>query len=201
MCYYPFMKTQIYSLPNLLTISRIAVIPLLVVLMLLNYAWASWAALGLYTYACVTDFLDGYLARKMNIVSNIGKFLDPIADKLLVAMVILTLAALDRLMGFWIIPALIIIFREIFIAGLREYLGPMNIKLPVSNLAKWKTTSQMFCLGFLIMGVHAPDAIPSLTIGHFLITLAAVLSVITGYDYTRVGIAHLIAEDKKSSQL
>ncbi|MBK67320.1 MAG: CDP-diacylglycerol--glycerol-3-phosphate 3-phosphatidyltransferase [Rickettsiales bacterium] len=189
------------NLPNILTWSRIVIIPILIFLMMQVPAWCSWAALGLYTYACITDFFDGYLARKWNVVSPIGKFLDPIADKLLIAAILMTLAALDRLYDYWIIPAMVILIREIFIAGLREYLGPLNIKLPVSLLAKWKTTSQMFCLGFLIVGPHAQDVLPfgltSLEVGHWLLALAAILAVITGWNYTVIGFQHILNNAEK----
>lgn len=189
------------NLPNILTWSRIGIIPPLIFLMMQEPAWCSWTALGLYTYACVTDFFDGYLARKMNVISAIGKFLDPIADKLLIAALLLTLAALDRLADLWIIPALVILIREIFIAGLREYLGPLDVKLPVSLLAKWKTTSQMFCLGFLIVGPYAENVLPfdltSLEVGHWLLAIAAVLSVITGWNYTVVGFQYILSHEEE----
>lgn len=179
------------DLPNILTFSRILIIPPLLYLIFMSEAWASWTALGIYTYACVTDFVDGYLARKMKTTSPIGKFLDPIADKLLVSSVLLSLASLDRLDGFVFIAALAILMREIFVSGLREYLGPKNIQIHVSQLAKWKTTLQMLCLGFLIMAEHAPHWIPSLLIGEVLISIAAVLSIITAWDYTKVSLKHL----------
>lgn len=178
------------SLPNILTASRIVVIPFILVLLALDVSWASWTALGLYSYACITDFLDGYLARKMGVVSAIGRFLDPIADKLLIVSLLLLLGALDRLDGWWIVPAVIILAREIFISGLREFLGPMNVIVPVSQWGKWKTTSQMVCLGFLIMGAHAPLWIPSLLIGHVLLTIAAIMAVISGAGYTKAALPH-----------
>ncbi len=178
------------SLPNILTASRIVVIPFILILMAMDIAWASWAALGLYTYACITDFLDGYLARKMKVVSNIGRFLDPIADKLLIVSLLLLLGALGRLEGWWMLPAIIVLAREIFISGLREFLGPMNVVVPVSQWGKWKTTSQMICLGFLIMGLHAPAWIPSLLIGHVLLAVSAIMAFISGIGYTKAALPH-----------
>lgn len=185
------------DLPNILTFSRIVAIPFVIGFLMLPYAWAVWTALGIYTYAALTDFFDGYLAREMNTTSAVGKFMDPIADKLIIAALILVLAGIDRFDGFWIIPALAILVREIFIAGLREFLGPMNISLPVSRLAKWKTASQMIAMGFLIVGDGHLDSIPVLDIGHILITIAAVLSVITGWSYSKIGLQKIIESDRK----
>lgn len=184
--------------PNILTIGRIVVIPIILVLMAIPTTFTAWSALFFYTLACVTDWFDGYLARKWGTTSDIGKFLDPIADKLLVTALILMLAALDRLDGIWFIPAVVILSREIFISGLREYLGPKNIVVPVTNLAKWKTTAQMICLGFLIMGEHAPESIPSIEIGWGLISISAVLTAITGWQYFRVALP-VLTENKNNS--
>jgi cardiolipin synthase len=175
------------NLPNYLTFLRIVLIVPILGLMLWQQDWASWTALGLYTVAAITDFFDGYLAREMNVSSAVGRFLDPIADKLLVMAVLVVLAALGRLEGLWIVPALAIVLREVFISGLREFLGPMNVTLPVSNLAKWKTTFQMFCLGFLMMADVDVYDWPLLAIGHALLSLAAVLSIITGWRYAVEG--------------
>lgn len=189
------------DIPNILTWSRIVIIPFLIFLMVQGEAWTSWTALGLYTYACITDFLDGYLAREMQSESPVGKFLDPIADKLLVAAILLTLAAMGRLEGLWLVPALVILIREIFIAGLREYLGPLGVKLPVTVLAKWKTTAQMLALGFLIIGFYGDPVTgfvaDSLTIGHILLSIAALLALITGWRYTIIGFQHILHQDLK----
>jgi cardiolipin synthase len=180
------------NVPNYLTFFRIAILPFLIALFFVSGALAAWAALGLYTLACITDFLDGYLARKMQIESNLGKFLDPISDKIFVAALLLVLAGFDRLEGLWIIPAIIILMREILISGLREFLGPQNIQLPVSKLAKWKTTVQMFALGFLVVGDYGDVLLPhTLTYGHWGISIAAILTVITGWSYLCVGLKHI----------
>jgi cardiolipin synthase len=185
-----------WTLPNILTIARIAMIPIIVGLFFIPYEWAAWAALGVYTLACITDFLDGYLARKRQEFSAIGKFLDPIADKLLIATLLMMLVGFERLDGFWIIPAVLILFREIAVAGLREFLGPVNIQLPVSHLAKWKTTIQMVALGFLIVGDYGNHIVPeTLFVGQIGVSIAAVLTVITGYQYLKAGIAHILKMD------
>lgn len=176
---------QRHHIPNILTLSRIVTIPLMVALFFVPKAWAAWTILAIYAPAAATDFLDGYLARSLQLTSPIGKFLDPIADKLFVGALLFMLAAVNRLDGFWVVPALIILMREIFIAGLREYLGPLNIQIPVSNLAKWKTGVQMTAIGFLIVGPYAPDWIPSLWIGKIGLVAAMVLAVKTGWDYAK----------------
>jgi cardiolipin synthase (CMP-forming) len=135
----------------------------------------------------------------MNQMSAFGRFLDPIADKLLVAAILIMLAGYDRLPGFWMIPAIVIMMREMLIAGLREFLGPHRILIPVSRLAKWKTVSQMVAIGFLIMGRHGDVVLPhTLLIGQIGLSIAALLTVITGWDYMVKGLAHIqhLDEDK-----
>ena len=180
------------SLPNLLTLYRIGIIPVLLALMYLDTGWSRWAALGLYTTACITDYFDGYLARNRGEVTALGRFLDPVADKLLVAAVILLLVAVDSLAGLALLPALIILCREILVSGLREYLAEIRVSLPVSKLAKWKTAIQMVALGFLIVGPAGPDLIPVEPIGEVGIWLAAVLTLVTGYDYVSHGLKHMM---------
>ena len=179
------------SLPNLLTLSRILVIPPIVALFFIDGEMPRWIALGLYAAACVTDFFDGYVARSMGQISRLGRFLDPVADKLLVASVIFMLVATGRIGGLMVLPALIILIREILVSGLREHLATLDVGVPVSKLAKWKTTIQMFALGFLIVHDVSPAWIPSVWIGEAGIWIAAVLTLITGYDYLRAGIQHL----------
>ncbi len=180
------------SLPNLLTLSRIGLIPVLLLLLYLNEPWARWTALVLFTLAGVTDWLDGYLARNRGQVSSIGRFLDPIADKLLISAVILLLVAVDSITGLVLLPALIILCREILVSGLREYLAGIQVPVPVSNLAKWKTVIQMIALGFLIVGDNGPDFLPVQLIGEVGLWLAAVLTLITGYDYLSRGLKHML---------
>jgi cardiolipin synthase len=179
------------DIPNLLSLSRIVSIPVMVALFFVQEAWAAWTILAIYAPAAITDFLDGYLARSMSITSSVGKFLDPISDKIFVGSILFMLAAVGRLEGLWILPALIILLREIFVSGLREYLGPLNVQVPVSTLAKWKTGMQMGSLGFLIMGPYSPGMIPSQWIGQAGLLIAMVLAVITGWDYTKIALPHL----------
>ena len=180
------------SLPNLLTLSRIGIIPVLLLLLYLNEPWARWTALFLFILAGVTDWLDGYLARKGGQVSAIGRFLDPIADKLLVSAVILLLVAVDSITGLVLLPALVILCREIMVSGLREYLAEIQVSVPVSNLAKWKTVIQMVALGFLIVGHDGPAVLPVQLIGEVGLWLAAALTLVTGYDYLSRGLKHML---------
>ncbi len=179
------------NIANLLTLSRIAAIPLIVILLLLPGGLARWLALGLYALACLTDFFDGYIARRFGLASALGRFLDPIADKLVVAAILLALASNGEIAGWLILPALVILCREILVSGLREYLAELRVGMPVSLLAKWKTAAQMTALGFLILGAHGPRDLPVAMIGAVLLWAAAILTVITGYDYLRLGLRHM----------
>ena len=180
------------SLPNLLTLSRIAVIPLLVALVYFDTPVLRWIALVGFVAAAVTDYLDGYLARHRNEISPLGRFLDPIADKLLIASLIVILVATRQIEGLTVIPAIIILCREILVSGLREYLAEIQVSLPVSKLAKWKTTIQMVALGFLIIGTAGPNWLPTLLIGEVGLWIAAGLTLITGYDYLSRGLKHMM---------
>lgn len=178
------------SLANKLTISRILVIPLILLLLAVPQAWAAWLGLVLFGAAGITDGLDGYLARRDNQVTRIGQFLDPIADKLLVAAVILMLVYSKQIDGMTVIPAVIILLREVAVSGLREFLAGVRVSVPVSQLAKWKTVIQIFALGFLIVGKYAPDSIPSTTIGDVGLWIAGCLTVFTAWDYWRASERH-----------
>jgi len=199
------------SLPNILTLSRIFAVPLLAFFLW----WPEWRpgyliGFVLYCIIAITDFLDGYLARAQGTVSKLGVFLDPIADKIMVAAVILVLTAQGYLRGpyvgdFHVIAGLIILMREIAVSGLREFLGGIQVSVPVSKLAKWKTTLQLVALGALIRGgaVHGQpcQAVGDMcrTVGQSWVHLvglvslwaAAVLTLITGWDYLRVGLKHM----------
>jgi cardiolipin synthase len=180
------------EIPNLLTFSRIAGIPILLALLYVPFEITSWIALFLYIVFCVTDFLDGYLARKWQVSSPIGTFLDPIADKILVAVLLIVFVDLGRLPGFWILPVAIILVRELLIAGLREYLGAKDIKVPVIYISKWKTAIQMIALGFLIVG-HISTSF--LFIGWAGILIAAGITAYTGYIYIRAAWGHLTGKE------
>lgn len=180
------------NLPNIMTIGRLLTLPLLVVLMMIDASWAAWSALGIYTLGCVTDFLDGYIARHYNLESNFGKFLDPIADKIFIATVLICLIANGNLSGWGVVPVLIILSREFLVSGLREFFGPKNIQFPVSKLAKWKTGIQMFALGFLIMGEYGVPVLPlNIEIGYTLLVIATILTAITGWTYMKEGLKHI----------
>jgi cardiolipin synthase len=186
---------MILNLPNVLTLSRVAVIPVFVASFFLASPLANWVALGLFIAAGATDYFDGFFARRREQSSDFGRFLDPIADKLLVATALLMLAGFGRIAGVAIIAAAIILLREIVISGLREYLGGLKITVPVSKLAKWKTTVQMVAIGFLIVGAAGPAAMPTVLVGEVLLWAAAVLTVVTGYDYMRAGMRHILGRD------
>ncbi|GGF45494.1 CDP-diacylglycerol--glycerol-3-phosphate 3-phosphatidyltransferase [Aliidongia dinghuensis] len=186
---------MIFTLPNVLTLSRIAVIPLLVTAFYLPHPWAEWTAVGLFTLASVTDYLDGHLARRWKQMSAFGRFLDPIADKLLVSITLMMLVAFERLGMPALVPALIILAREILVSGLREFLAGLSVSVPVSRLAKWKTGIQMVAIGVLLVGDAGPAALELPTIGRDLLWLAAILTLVTGYDYLRHGLKHMSAED------
>ena len=175
------------NLPNILTIARlILLLPILACFYLEAQFGAPviWTCFVLYATASLTDFLDGWLARKLNQISAFGTFLDPISDKIFVGALLVLLVAFGRLEGLWLIVVITIFTREFLISGLREYLGPHNIQMPVTKLAKWKTASQMISLGFLILG---PVVTPLLIIGQILLLVAAVLTIITGWGYMKVG--------------
>lgn len=190
------------ALPNILTYTRLIATPVIVGLFFLPDPLGSWLAFGLYTYACVTDFLDGYLARAWHMQSALGRFLDPIADKMLVAGVLFALLAADRVNDFDVIPAGIILAREILVSGLREFLAELRVGMPVSQLAKWKTGIQMLALGFFLVGPNGPDfwGIPTLQIGVFGLWSAAALTLITGFDYLYVGLKHIADTDQAPAQ-
>lgn len=180
------------NLPNAMTIGRLFTLPLLVILMMINESWAAWSALGVYTLGCITDWLDGYIARKYKLESSFGKFLDPIADKIFIATVLICLIANGHLSGWGVVPVLLILSREFLISGLREFFGPKNIQFPVSNLAKWKTGIQMFALGFLIMGEFGVAVLPlNIEIGYTLLVAATILTVLSGWTYMKEGMKHL----------
>jgi cardiolipin synthase (CMP-forming) len=183
------------SLPNLLTLSRILAVPLLLLLMWDGDWWVGYAlAFVLFCVAGITDYFDGYLARSAGTVSKLGQFLDPIADKIMVAAVIVMLVANEVVTGLAVIAAIVILLREIAVSGLREYLAGLQVSVPVSKLAKWKTTFQMVALGALILagvGEELPWFLPAQIVGDICLWAAAVLTLITGYDYLRVGLKHM----------
>lgn len=183
---------MLQNLPNILTISRIVLLPVLIALLLVPQDWAVWMCVWIYAFCAITDFFDGYIARRYGSTSKFGTFLDPISDKIMVGCLLLVLAGIGRLPELWMVPALIIMSREFLISGLREFLGPQNITVPVSKLAKWKTTVQMVALGFLVAGNTGDSVIPhTLLIGQIGLAIAAIITVITGWGYLKVGVKYI----------
>ena len=220
-------RTMRWTIPNLLTMFRILAAPgLALAFLVFDRPAADWVAFGLFAAASITDFFDGWLARRMGKITEIGKMLDPVADK---AMVIVALAAL---MGLYasgppvsdlrpysypsfvlVIPVTVIILREVLVSGLREYLG--DVKIRVSRLAKWKTTIQMFAIGLLLLAVPLRSSgrrlgltdgpigehlatVPAviMIVGAMALWLAAILTAITGWDYFRKGLAYIRAKEE-----
>jgi len=188
------------ALPNLLTYARIAAVPVVVALMYWQSIFAGplglrWVALIIFISAGVTDILDGYFARSWGQQSSLGRMLDPIADKLLVASCLLMLAAEDTIRGWTLLAAVVILCREILVSGLREYLAELRVSVPVTRLAKWKTLGQMVAVGFLIAGPAGDRIIPAVTqTGIVLLWLSALLTLYTGWDYMRAGLRYMIDE-------
>lgn len=179
------------TLPNILTLSRIFAVPILVFL-LWKPGWYDYAlAFGLYVLMGVTDYFDGYLARARGTVSKLGVFLDPIADKIMVAAVIVMLVFTRDIDGLAVVAALVILLREIAVSGLREFLADLRVSMPVSQLAKWKTTLQLVSLGALIFAGATPQWPWVHAVGLFCLWAAAGLTLLTGWDYLRVGLKHM----------
>ena len=185
------------SIPNLLTLSRILAVPILVFL-LWRPAPVDYAiTFVLYCIVGITDYFDGYLARAWGSISRLGQFLDPIADKIMVAAVLVMLISSRRenpvpeIAGLNLIPALVILLREIIVSGLREFLAGLQVSVPVSALAKWKTTLQLVALGALILGGALPHQPWVHLVGLICLWVAAALTLVTGYDYLRAGLKHM----------
>ena len=178
------------TLSNALTISRIIVIPIIVLLIYMKAPMSGWIAFTLFCIAGITDYFDGYIARMRKEVSNLGTFLDPIADKLLVAAVILILTSKGVIADWETIPALIILLREIAVSGLREYLAEIKVSVPVSKIAKLKTSLQLIALGILILSESGITIVPIILFGKIALWLAALMTLYTGYDYLKSGFKH-----------
>ncbi|MEO3387687.1 CDP-diacylglycerol--glycerol-3-phosphate 3-phosphatidyltransferase [Mesorhizobium sp. CAU 1741] len=194
------MSRRAFNLPNMLTYARILAVPLIVLCFYMEgrlrpTEWWRWAAVWIFILASITDYLDGYIARIWEQTSNIGKMLDPIADKLLVSAILLLLAY-DRTIDKWSLwAAIIILCREILVSGLREYLAALKVSVPVTQLAKWKTTMQLVAIGFLLAGPAGDQILPYTTeIGLALLWASAIVTLYTGYDYFRAGLKHVIDE-------
>jgi cardiolipin synthase len=196
----PRSPVRTFSLPNLLTYARIAAVPAVVACMywadiLQGGLWLRWVALAIFICAAITDFFDGYFARMWGQYSTFGRMLDPIADKLLVASCLLMLAANGTIKGWSLWAAIVILCREILVSGLREYLAELRVSVPVTRLAKWKTTAQLVAIGFLLVGEAGDRILPVVTLtGLTLLWLSALLTLYTGWDYFHAGVRHLIEE-------
>lgn len=172
------LRSSTLALPNLLTYGRILLVPAVLGLLLTGQERLGWIAVGLYAFAGLTDFLDGYLARRLDRVTSLGQALDPIADKLMVGACLMVLTAIGRISGLNLIPALIILCREFIVSGLREYLATIQVPLPVTVWAKWKTGAQIAALGFLLTPLSWVQSL-----GLILLWGAAFLTLFTGYHY------------------
>lgn len=189
----PRTRSKNWSLPNILTYGRVVAVPVVVALMFWpEKDWARWTALGIFALAAITDFFDGYLARIWSLQSSLGRMLDPIADKLLVGACLLMLTVIQQITGVSVWAAMIILLREILVSGLREFLAELRVSVPVSTVAKWKTTVQLLALGFLIVGPAGEKVLPgSQLIGIVLLWIAAVLTLYTGWDYLKASLTHV----------
>ena len=194
------MAQRAFNLPNMLTYARIVAVPLVVLCFFLEGTlkssdFARWSALVIFIAASVTDYLDGYLARAWKQTSNIGRMLDPIADKLLVAALLLMLVYTGQIEGWTLWAAIVILCREILVSGLREYLAALKVSVPVTQLAKWKTAIQMVAIAFLLAGPAGDKVFPLTTqVGLVLLWIAALVTLYTGYDYFRAGLKHIMDE-------
>ena len=196
------------AIPNLLTYGRIAAVPIVVACLywqsiLQGGLWLRWVALAIFIAAGITDILDGYFARSLGQQSTFGRMLDPIADKLLVSSCLLMLAADETIKGWSLWAAIVILCREILVSGLREYLAELRVSVPVTTLAKWKTTGQLVAVGFLIAGEAGDRVLSTITkinspvvteIGILLLWLSAILTLYTGWDYMRAGLQYMVDE-------
>ena len=187
-------KPVVMNLPNILTYGRIVAVPVLVAaLFFLGGDLARWTAFTIFVLACITDYLDGYLARAWEQQSNLGRMLDPIADKLLVGATLIMLVYDHTISGWSLWAALIILSREILVSGLREFLAELKVSVPVTELAKWKTALQMVALGVLLAGPAGDRVITGVSqVGLAFLWLAALLTIWTGYDYLKAGIKHAV---------
>ncbi len=200
----PDGRMHAFSLPNLLTYGRIVAVPMLVFFFYVESTASRWLSFAVFIAATVSDFFDGYLARAWHQQSAIGRILDPIADKLLVATALLLLVS-DRTIANWsVLAAIVILTREISVSGLREFLAEVRVSVPVTNLAKWKTTMQMTAIGFLLAGpagdklmrYYFADLGLFTYVGLLLLWISALITVYTGYDYFRAGLRHLMGSER-----
>jgi len=191
------------KIPNILTIGRIIIVPFFVISFFLPGFYGEIIPFLLFLLASFTDFLDGLLARLYREESKLGELLDPIADKIIVSAALILLVMNETIQNYEVIAAIVILIREILISGLREFLSDVQVKIPVSSLAKGKTFIQMFSIAILLTGETGNKIINfedynAQTVGIILLWLSAFLTLYTGYDYVRKGIEHVISEDEKN---
>ncbi len=192
------------SIPNLLTYTRVVAVPALVLCFYIESYAGRWLSFAVFMVATITDFFDGYLARAWKQQSAIGLMLDPIADKLLVATALMLLVSEQTIGGWSLLAAIVILTREISVSGLREFLAGLRVRVPVTRLAKYKTTLQMVAIGFLLVGPagdrlfrhYFPDFGVVTYVGLLLLWISALLTLYTGYDYFRAGLRHLVEENE-----
>ena len=192
-----------FKIPNILTIGRIIIVPFFVVSFFLPGFYGEIIPFLLFLLASFTDFLDGLLARLYKEESKLGELLDPIADKIIVSAALILLVMNGTIQNYEVIAAIIILTREILISGLREFLGKVQVQMPVTSLAKVKTFIQMVSIAILLTGETGNTIINfedynAQTVGIILLWLSAFLTLYTGYDYVRKGIEHIISEDEKN---
>ena len=194
----PARRSSALNLPNCLTYGRLAAVPAVVALLMPPHEeWARWPALGIFILAGLTDYFDGYFARLYAQQSALGRMLDPIADKLLVAACLLMLVADETLSGWSLWAAVVILCREILVSGLREFLAGLKVSVPVSRVAKWKTVLQLVAVGFLIAGPAGDRVLPNISeAGLVLLWAAALLTLYTGWDYFQAGIRYVMNEGR-----
>lgn len=178
-----------FTIPNILTYLRILLIPVIMLCLLSgDPLYSETISTALFIFAAISDFFDGWLARKLNQSSELGRFLDPIADKLIVVGAFLALIWVGKIYPVDLIAVTLILFREILVSGLREYLGNFSVKMPVSYVAKWKTTAQLVCLPFLMA---VPQWSELFTTGRVIMWIAALLTVYTGLSYFRTALKYM----------
>src|SRR5215203_6153312 len=193
----PARRSTALSLPNLLTYGRLVAVPAVVALMFWSHDDRErWVALAIFIAAALTDYFDGYFARLYAQQSTLGRMLDPIADKLLVAACLMMLVYAGTIEDQHVLAAIVILCREILVSGLREFLAQLKVSVPVSRIAKWKTVLQMVAVGFLIAGPAGEVILPATTaIGLVLLWIAAMLTIYTGWDYLKAGIKVVVGEE------
>ena len=185
------------KIPNILTIGRIILVPILIGTFYLPGALGDWIPLFIFVLASFTDFLDGLLARLYKEESKLGELLDPIADKIIVASALVLLVMDKTIISYEVIAAIIILIREILISGLREFLAKVQVIMPVTNLAKFKTFTQMFAIAILLTGESGNRIINfedynAHSIGIIMLWIASFLTLYTGYDYVKKGIDYAV---------